>query len=103
VVPNENDRGAARPAGLRDATLDAVLREHVRIRVSDTGIGIPPYKLNAIFEPFVQVRSDLTRTADGVALGSAISRDPARAMGGDLTVESMLGAGSTVTVELPVA
>jgi signal transduction histidine kinase len=75
----------------------------VRIRVRDTGIGIEPGDLDAIFDPFVQVRSDLTRPFDGTGLGLAISRDLARAMGGDLSAESTPGAGSTFTVTLPLA
>jgi len=75
----------------------------VEIRVRDTGMGIPADKLAAIFEPFVQVRADLTRTADGTGLGLAISRDLARGMGGDLTVESTVGEGSTFTLTLPRA
>ena len=77
--------------------------ERVRISVTDTGIGIPADKLEAIFDPFVQVRGDLTRTAEGTGLGLAISRDLARGMGGDLTAESELGKGSTFTLELPRA
>ena len=73
----------------------------VVIRVRDTGIGIPSEKLDMIFEPFVQVRSDLTRTADGTGLGLAISRDLAEAMDGSLTVESTAGVGSTFTLTLP--
>ncbi|HWK89446.1 MAG TPA: ATP-binding protein, partial [Longimicrobium sp.] len=75
----------------------------VAILVRDTGMGIPAEKLEAIFEPFVQVRSDLARTADGTGLGLSISRDLARGMAGDLTVESTLGAGSTFTLLLPKA
>ena len=73
----------------------------VRICVRDTGIGIPANKLAAIFEPFVQVSGDLTRSAEGTGLGLAISRDLARGMGGDLTVESEAGAGSMFTLTLP--
>ncbi|MBW3656958.1 MAG: hypothetical protein KY444_12735, partial [Gemmatimonadetes bacterium] len=71
--------------------------------VSDTGMGIPPEKLEAIFEPFVQLRSDLTRTAEGTGLGLAISRDLAIGMGGDLSAESTAGQGSTFTLTLPRA
>ena len=73
----------------------------VHIRVSDTGIGISAEKLPAIFEPFVQVDTRLTRAQDGVGLGLSISRDMARGMGGDLAAESTLGAGSTFTLTLP--
>jgi PAS domain S-box-containing protein len=75
----------------------------VRLFVRDTGIGIPPEKLDSVFEPFVQVRSDLTRPSEGAGLGLAISRDLARGMGGDLTVESRVGEGSVFTLRLPVA
>lgn len=73
------------------------------ISVRDTGVGIPPDRLQAIFEPFVQVDDALTRTAAGAGLGLSISRDLARAMGGDITAQSRLGHGSTFTVELPRA
>ena len=75
----------------------------VRIEVKDTGIGIPADKLEAIFDPFVQVRSDLTRPYEGTGLGLAISRDLARGMGGELSARSALGAGSTFTLTLPGA
>ena len=74
----------------------------VYVRVTDTGIGIPEDKLDAIFDPFVQVRPELTRRHDGTGLGLAISRDLARGMGGDLAVESALGKGSTFTLSLPL-
>jgi signal transduction histidine kinase len=75
----------------------------VLIHVRDTGIGIPHDKLAHIFEPFVQVDAAYTRTRDGIGLGLAISRDLARGMHGDLTVESTVGVGSTFTLRMPAA
>jgi PAS domain S-box-containing protein len=71
------------------------------IRVSDTGCGIPPHMLESIFDPFIQVNSDLTRTAEGTGLGLAISRQLARAMGGDVTVKSAVAVGSEFSLTLP--
>ena len=74
---------------------------NVTIYVRDTGIGIAPDKLNAIFEPFVQVNQRLTRTNDGVGLGLSISRDLARGMGAELCVESTPNVGSTFILTVP--
>jgi PAS domain S-box-containing protein len=73
------------------------------LRVHDTGVGIPPEKLDSVFEPFVQVDSSRTRAAEGSGLGLAISRNLARGMGGDLLVRSVPGEGSTFTLVLPLA
>ncbi|HEU5173307.1 MAG TPA: HAMP domain-containing sensor histidine kinase [Gemmatimonadaceae bacterium] len=73
----------------------------VRTTVSDDGIGIPGDKLDAIFEPFVQVERTLATRQDGTGLGLAISRQLARSMGGDLTVTSAPGEGSVFTLRLP--
>jgi PAS domain S-box-containing protein len=73
------------------------------IRVEDTGIGIPPDRMGAVFEPFVQVDNELTRVHQGSGLGLAISRRLARLMGGDLTVESRAGSGSAFALWLPTA
>jgi len=70
------------------------------IRVSDTGIGIPADKLQAVFEPFVQIGRSLNSPGEGTGLGLAISRDLARGMGGDLTAESVPGEGSVFTLTL---
>jgi PAS domain S-box-containing protein len=77
--------------------------EQVRVRVRDTGVGIPAEKLQAIFEPFVQLDRSLTSTQEGSGLGLSISRDLARAMGGDLGAESTLDVGSTFELTLPRA
>lgn len=73
----------------------------VRIRVEDTGCGIPQDRLDTVFDPFVQVDSSRTRPAEGTGLGLSISRDFATGMGGALLVESELGKGSAFTLVLP--
>jgi signal transduction histidine kinase len=91
------------PAGGRVTLAGEAGAGGVHVRVADTGPGIPPEKRAAIFEPFVQVEQGLARPYEGAGLGLAISRDLARGMGGDLTVESALGAGSTFTLSLRAA
>ena len=71
------------------------------ITVADTGVGIPDDKLDAIFEPFVQLGRSLSSAHEGTGLGLAISRDLARAMNGNLSVVSSRGTGSTFTLTLP--
>jgi PAS domain S-box-containing protein len=75
--------------------------ERVALIVHDTGMGISPEKLDAIFEPFVQVGRTLTTPSEGAGLGLAISRDLARAMGCDVTVTSTVGMGSEFTLIMP--
>ena len=78
----------------------AVDDEWVHTTVHDSGVGIPADRLDAIFEPFVQVDRGLTSRQEGTGLGLAISRDLARHMGGDLTVTSTAGVGSDFTLTL---
>jgi signal transduction histidine kinase len=73
----------------------------VFLRVADTGVGIPHEKLDAVFEPFVQVDTSLTGRVAGAGLGLAISRDLARGMGGDLRARSTVGTGTAFTLSLP--
>ena len=79
----------------------AISKETALIAVTDTGRGVPPEKLESIFEPFVQLGRSLSSAHEGMGLGLSISRDLARAMGGDLTVSSTIGQGSTFTLSLP--
>ena len=76
-------------------------REYVAFRVSDTGSGIAEDRVLAIFDPFVQVDSGHSRSREGSGLGLTISRRLARLMGGDLTLSTRVGEGSTFTLWLP--
>jgi signal transduction histidine kinase/CheY-like chemotaxis protein len=70
------------------------------LSVSDSGIGIPKERQEDVFEPFRQVDGSITRNYEGTGLGLAICRNLARAMGGDIALESTLGKGSTFTVRI---
>ncbi len=76
-------------------------RDTVQVIVTDDGGGIPADKLDAIFEPFVQVGRDFASTLGGTGLGLSISRDLARRMEGDIEVTSELGQGSIFKLILP--
>jgi len=73
----------------------------VRLRVADDGIGISPEKQRHIFEPFFQVDSSSTREYGGTGLGLTLAKRYVEAHGGEIWVDSELGAGSTFTVSLP--
>jgi len=70
------------------------------VEVADTGVGIAAPELDGVFAPFEQTKSGLAAQT-GTGLGAAISRDFARLLGGELTVRSELGVGTTFTLELP--
>jgi signal transduction histidine kinase len=92
------------PRGGRVTVDTAVTDGKIKIVVADTGRGIPAEKMVEIFEPFVQVdRTTTPESLQGVGLGLAISRDLARGMGGDITASSVVGAGATFVVTLPLA
>jgi PAS domain S-box-containing protein len=72
------------------------------ITICDTGIGMSPEELALVFEPYVQFDNSLSREHKGTGLGMPISREMARAMGGDLCATSEPGVGSTFTLTLPL-
>jgi signal transduction histidine kinase/CheY-like chemotaxis protein len=73
----------------------------VTVRVRDTGIGMTPEEMSRLFQPFTQADGGTMRKYGGTGLGLALSRKFCRMMGGDITVESTPGKGSTFTVRLP--
>jgi signal transduction histidine kinase/CheY-like chemotaxis protein len=83
--------------GLREPEGDSV-----RMAVSDSGIGIPPEKIDHVFEEFSQADESTTRDYGGTGLGLPISRRFCQMMGGDITVESTVGEGSTFSIRLPL-
>ena len=89
------------PAGGAISLDVSATETEVAIAVRDTGIGVPAEKTERIFEPFVQAERALRSSDQGVGLGLAISRQLARAMGGDVRVTSAVGEGSTFTLTLP--
>lgn len=76
--------------------------DRLMLTVRDTGIGIPPDKLGEVFESFKQADSGTTRKFGGTGLGLAICRNLARALDGDVTVDSVVDQGSVFTVDLPL-
>jgi signal transduction histidine kinase len=75
--------------------------DDVVIAVRDSGIGIAAAQLESLFEPFRQGDGSSTREYGGLGIGLALSRQYARLLGGDLTVESTLGMGSSFTLTIP--
>jgi two-component system CheB/CheR fusion protein len=87
-----------------DGPVDVELEAHqhwVDFHVRDHGPGIPPDQLERIFEPFVRLDSSTSRSREGTGLGLAISRRFAQLLGGDVTVESVVGEGTSFTLRLP--
>ncbi|KTD66116.1 ATP-binding response regulator [Legionella spiritensis] len=77
-------------------------RDHLLLTVADTGIGIPPDKITAIFERFRQLEDSTTRQYEGTGIGLALVKEFVHLMGGEIEVESAPGKGSQFKVLLPV-
>jgi signal transduction histidine kinase len=90
-----------RPGGSVNVSLEPAHGTYV-LRVTDTGIGIPQHDLGRIFERFYRIDSARSRETGGTGLGLSIVRHAAELHGGSISVESLLGEGTTFTVTLPV-
>ena len=76
-------------------------RDWITLAVTDTGIGMTPEQISKLFQEFSQASSTTASKYGGTGLGLAISRRFCQMMGGDITVESVPGHGSTFTIRLP--
>jgi two-component system cell cycle sensor histidine kinase PleC len=88
----------------RSGIVDITLKEGkdtLSITVKDQGIGIPANKLANITLPFEQAESHYTREYEGTGLGLSITKELSEIHGGNLSIESKLGAGTSVTIKLP--
>ncbi|MBA3546842.1 MAG: HAMP domain-containing histidine kinase, partial [Nannocystis sp.] len=92
------EAGSVRLTVSRELSADA---ECIVFKISDTGIGMAPEIVRELFQPFTRGDLETTRKYEGTGLGLAISRRLVRLMGGDITVESTVGKGSTFTVRVP--
>ena len=89
------DQGEVRlTTSVRDGMLE--------IRVADTGVGIDPANIEYVFEPFWQLEQNATRKSGGTGLGLSVTRKLARLLGGEVSVASRLGAGTTFLLTLPM-
>lgn len=89
--------------GGRIVVLAQVEKTRLSVAVSDTGIGISPEETEKVFEKFYRSKNPLAANVKGSGLGLSIAREVARLHGGDVTLESELGKGSTFTLILPMS
>lgn len=80
---------------------DTTQQPHLRMAVTDTGIGIAPENMSKLFQPFVQIDSALNRQYTGTGLGLALVKQIVELHGGQVSLTSKLGLGSCFTIDLP--
>src|SRR4029078_9802374 len=90
------------PEGGRVVLKAEVDAADVVLTVADTGVGIAPEEQELVFEKFRQAGNPLTRAHEGTGLGLSIVRELTKLMGGEVTMRSELGRGTTFTVRLPL-
>jgi signal transduction histidine kinase len=88
------------PNSCIEVGVTSIIGDWVNISVADTGAGIPLERLLHVFEPFYQAGNSLNRPVEGLGLGLTIARELARGMGGELSVTSTVGKGTTFTLSL---
>lgn len=102
ILSNANKFTKDGRVGFKAEPLTVDSEDWVRFTIEDTGIGIAPERLAAIFDPFTQEDGSTTRRFGGTGLGLAISHHFSQMMGGSINVESTVGEGSTFTIDLPI-
>jgi signal transduction histidine kinase len=80
----------------------SVQDDMLEVRIADTGLGIPAENIEDVFEPFWQAEQMVTRKTTGTGLGLSVTRKLARLLGGDVTVASRVGTGTTFLLTLPL-
>jgi signal transduction histidine kinase len=90
------------PNGRVTASADLLDGDHVRVTITDTGVGMTPDDLANAMEPFRQIDTPLTRKHVGTGLGLPVSKSLVELHGGSLCVESTPGQGTTVTITLQI-